>query len=226
MALRMKWTQDGADLIGARPRDGSLVRAIDEPREPRHTEEHVHLWVHSPPAPVPLGRTHDATVSARPAARRGDQAQEPAGEVICRLGRDGRSPPSPAGGAAARARGRGRAHSDRRTARPSEGPDGPPLRSRWAFNKGQSQPARPPPLPQGEGAMEDPLTSALWTSLGALVPVLPSPRVVPALQRALRDLLADEQLSRRRDRQRKTARSLGEQQSIAISRNRVFICGG
>ena len=37
-----------------------------------------------------------------------------------------------------------------------------------------------------------PLTSALWTSLGALVPVLPPPRVVPALQRALRDLLAEE----------------------------------
>lgn len=38
----------------------------------------------------------------------------------------------------------------------------------------------------------DPLTSALWTSLGALVPVLPPQRTVPALQRALRDLLAAE----------------------------------
>ena len=42
---RMRWTHDGASLIGTAPRDGAMLRGLGEPRPPRR--EHVHVYLHA-----------------------------------------------------------------------------------------------------------------------------------------------------------------------------------
>jgi hypothetical protein len=89
MATRMRWTNTGASLIHSKPRDGAMVGSIDEPRPPRRAE-HFHVYLHNAPVAKPCARTHDATTPARsPAVRRGDQASEEAGELICRIAQSG-----------------------------------------------------------------------------------------------------------------------------------------
>jgi hypothetical protein len=63
MALtRMRWTNTGADLIRSKPRDGALLRALDEPRAPRRRDIHIYL---------PAAKTVDqaAPAGGLPAAR-------------------------------------------------------------------------------------------------------------------------------------------------------------
>jgi hypothetical protein len=50
MAVRMRWTSTGADLIGSKPRDGAMLRGFDDPR-PGRRETHTHIYLHDQAAP-------------------------------------------------------------------------------------------------------------------------------------------------------------------------------
>ncbi len=75
MALRLKWSNTGASLIG--PRDGAMVRQIDKPRSPRRGPVHIHLHgVRTADQSTPQRSPAPQSTGGLPAARR-DQTTEP-----------------------------------------------------------------------------------------------------------------------------------------------------
>jgi hypothetical protein len=93
MAIKMKWSNTGASLIG--PRDGALLRSpVSDSSAPVRSRRATHVHVHMP---VPPARSHDAAplrrdqaTPGRAAVRRGDQEGPEPGQLVCRLAQDGR----------------------------------------------------------------------------------------------------------------------------------------